>query len=489
MRLFLGRLLLAACAGALLQGCAEGPPRPPAFEHYAARARGLAEARAALDEEAPTEAPDPENVAGLVHTLASADGSMRELVLADIRSLGDGASAQLAVIAAATEGDPRERAAALELLGALDAPQASEHLVQLVEKSPESWVRAHAAWRLSSTSADWLVPRLLLRLKYEEDAETVIWIADALAAHGNYDGLAGLWRLSREAATEALRASARERLDAIAARAGLTSAEENWQLWNQGDPEGRLAQPAPSPRLVLAVWERIDQLSGEHFQLRGVDDARFVLARMGDWVTGPLCEALHDEDVYVRVHAAQCLERMGPRASAAGPTLLQALADPSLAPQAAASLGGIRYPDAQPTLVALLEEPTTSHELRVACAAALGPLGLAASIAPLERMVTDASEPADLRLAAAGALVDLGAGERGADYLLEVLADPDGDRPGAEVRLEAWLRSRDDEAARELLAAWEALDLPPGVIPTQEQAEARRAKRHELLAGAWSRLR
>jgi hypothetical protein len=78
----------------------------------------------------------------------------------------------------------------------------------------------------------------------------------------------------------------------------------------------------PSLRLRLDTWRWISQLSGEHFQLRGVDDARIVLSQLGSWATGPLTEALHDADVYVRVHVAQCIERMGPRGLAAGPELL-----------------------------------------------------------------------------------------------------------------------------------------------------------------------
>lgn len=475
-------------AGLLLPACSEAPVAPQAFEHYDALQRGLQRSRAAVEAEeranatAASEEVEAEHIGGLVNTLANSRGRMREMVLEEIATLGDAAIPELVVIAANDSREASERVAACELLGKLATPLAAEHLMQLCEKSPENWMRAQAAWRLSEVHADWLVPRLILRLKYETDPEAVLWLASTLAAYKNYNGLAVLWSFKNEGATEELRATASERLETLARDAGLESAEQHWQLWNVADPERLIYNEAPSARLQLRVWERISQLSGEHFQLRGVDDARFVLSRLGAWATEPLCEALHDNDVYVRVHAAQCLERMGPRATVAGPALVQALEDPSVAGQAAAALGHVAYPSAEPALRARLEDQSTPHELRVACAASLGNIGLSASVQPLETLMNATNEPLDLRQTAASALVRLGAGERAADFLVEALGNADADQPSAEEQLDKWLRSREDAAGLALLEAWDAImALPPGIIPTTAQAAERRELRRALL--------
>ena len=473
-------------------GCSEPATELPTFEHYPALSQALAEAEAAV-EAARSEAPaaaevEPEHVSGLVHMLANSSGRTRELPLEEIATLGDGAAPLLAVIAANTEHDGAERLAACELLAALGTPRATEHLLQLCEKAPEGWLRSQAAWRLAGVPHDWIVPRLAYRLKYELDEEAAIWVAHCLGAHGNYSGLEGLWSMSRGGGSEAVRAAAAERLAELAKAAGAASPEEHWELWTGTDPERRLWRAEPSPRLVRDVWRQIEQLSGEHFQLRGVDDARFILSRLGSWVTEPLSRALHDEDVYVRVHAAQCLERMGPRANRAGPVLVEALADPSVAASAAAALGRVAYPSAEPVLRRLLEDTGTDHELRVACAAALGRIGLSASIEALEGLA-NSSAPADLRQTSATSLVGLGVGDRAASFLLEALAPGSPDRPGAEAALGAWLAQLEDDAGREALQAWNALAPAAGAIPTRVEVEARLAARRHLLEARRGQLK
>lgn len=475
---------IAALLVTTLAACGEPVPELPTFDHRAALVEGLAAAEAAVEAlpapVGPTEEPDPEHIQGLVHMLANSSGRTRELPLEEIGTLGDPAAPQLAVIAANGEHDAAERLAACELLARLGTPRAVEHLLQLCEKSPEGWLRAQAAWRLGEVDADWVVPRLVYRLKYELDPEAAIWLASTLGRHGNHSGLEALWNLRNTGADDNLRTSAGERLAELAAQVGAASPEEHWELWTGTDPERRLWRGSPSPRLQLAVWREIEQLSGEHFQLRGVDDARFILSRLGSWVTEPLAEALHDEDVYVRVHVAQCLERMGPRANRAGPTLVEALADPTVAPAAAAALGAVAYPSAEPVLRRLVAEPSTDHELRVACAASVGRIGLSASVPALEAIVT-AEGPHDLRQACATALVTLGVGDRGAAFLLQSLRPGAPDRNGAEAALQRWLESLEGDVAREVLQEWRAPEPAPGSIPTVAEVERRLEIRVELL--------
>ncbi len=196
---------------------------------------------------------------------------------------------------------------------------------------------------------------------------------------------------------------------------------------------------------------------------------------------------MHDEDVYVRVHGSQCLERMGPRATSAGPTLVQGLSDPTLAPAAAAALGRVAYPSAEPTLRRLLEDATTNHELRVACASSLGLIGLSASVEALDRLLVSEA-PFDLRQRCAISLCQMGSSGDGARFLLDALADPQSDRFGAESALGTWLTSQEGVVAEEVKAAWQALEPAPNASTSSEEAEARITARAELLRARLEQL-
>ncbi|MDP6409066.1 MAG: HEAT repeat domain-containing protein [Planctomycetota bacterium] len=481
-RVLIGAPLLwvAACG-------VEGPAARA--DHRPVVAEALAELDALLAAEereppAPPAAVEPEHLSGLVRMLAYSSGRARELPLEEVRLMGAGATPLLAAIAAEAGRADEERAAACELLAVVGGDAALEQLLTLFERASEGWLRANAAYALERAGSDWVIPRVIARLKYEKHPEAIVWAASCLSSLGNHAGLEALWgvRNTAGAADPALLAAVDERLGALAAVVGVDQPDEHLRLWASGDPTGRLGAPVPSARLRRAAWERISQLSGEHFQLRGVDDARFVLARLGIWIVDPLCRALGDSDRYVRVHAAQCLERMGARAVSAGPALVRALGDPDLATEAAAALGSVAYPEAEPALRALLA-PRIGHERRVAAARSLGRLGLADSTVALEALIAP-PEPLDLRQAAATALVALGAGDRIATTLLALLEDEAADRALAEASVETWLASRPDAAARTLLERWRALAPPPGIIPRVEQVAERQAARSRLLAEA-----
>ena len=470
-----------------LAACSEPAQKLPPFLHDPAVSGALAQLESQIAEQEAKPAPaeqtlEAEQIGGLVHILANSTGRTRALPLEEIRIVGEAAIAPLVVIAARSDQNAAERLAAIELLAEVGGPRATEHLLQMCEKAPEDWIRRQAAWRLGSIGSDWVVPRLILRLKYELDHETALWIADTLAQYGNYSGQVALWNIRRNGNTEALRLAADEHLVSSAERAGARDADHLWELWFVADPDDLLLRADVSARLQREVWKRISSLSGEHFQLRGVDDGRFVLSQMGAWVTEPLSRALHDEDVYVRVHASQCLERMGPRAVRAGPTLVQGLGDPTLAPAAAAALGVIAYPSAEPVLRRLLLDAGTDYELRVACATALGRIGLSASLAALEQVLSS-EDPFDLRQRAAIALCELGsgAGEQGASFLLDALDDVRADRFGAEVALGKWLASLESIAAQEVRDAWDALATAQTGSTSSADAEARIAARGKLL--------
>jgi HEAT repeat protein len=479
-----GALLL----GMFLSACSESTPEAFSFAHSAVVKQTISRLQSSVDQDRITarpegadEAIEVEQVAGLVTMLAHSTLRERALPLEDIKNIGEGALPTLVVISARTDKSQAERMAAVEMMAEFASPKAIEHLLKICESAPEPWIRSQAAWRLGTIAADWAVPRMVYRLKYEVDHEAAIWLANSLAQCGNYGGQDALYTVRSQGTTQALRERASEQLRTIAQEAGLSDTQELWNLWTFGDPTGKLLRKQPSDRLQLEVWKLISDLSGEHFQLRGVDDSRFILSHLGAWVTGPLCEALHDDDVYVRVHAAQCLARMGARASGAGPTLVSALSDPSLAPAAAAALGEIAYPLAGPDLQALLLAPTSAHELRVACASALGRMGLSGSAQSLETVLANSEEPFDLRQRAAISLCEMNLGNNAAAFLLAAMADPRADRFGAEVALGNWLELLETSSGKEALSAWQDLQPELGLIVTSEDAEERISTREALL--------
>lgn len=466
-------LLLAACGGD-----GEAPPSSEPFD----LAPVVAPRVAALEAQAPPQGPAPaleqgdaEELEGLLEMATGDNPEFVDLAYAAIREdIGPRAIGHLVGIALDSERDWPPRSAAVAFLAVLDDDRATAQLLDILEGAPEAWLRQHAAWRMVHTSADWAVPRLLKRLKYEQDPETFVWLAVALARFGNYSGLDALRDLAGR--DTALANQARSQLDDLAASVQL-SPEELYRRWNSIDAS-TLPQPAPSSALRREVWRLVAAMNDDTIQLRGVDDARFVLCRLGPWAAVELADALADEDFHVRLHTAQVLERMGPRAVGAGPMLLRALNEPLLAPSVAEALGRVGYPGARPAL----EEragAATSHELRVAAVRALGRLGLPESL-PIVHAAFAPAEPGDLRMAAATALVLLGQGDAAAAWLAAELVG-ELDAPAAELALETWLVLGAEQARTgfaEALDAWRAVRAaPPGVTPSLEQVAGRRAER------------
>ncbi len=469
-------------------GCAE-PQAPPAPRHRAVVApaiheleRELAAERAAGAADAGPATLEPDHARGLIEMLARAGPRERELPLEEVGLAGEAAVGPLLELLRADSLGAPERAAAVELLARAGGERAARFLLELASSAPEAWLRSHAAWQLGASGVDALLPDFVLRLKYETDPEVRVWLCRGLARLGSLAGVPLLRELRDDPGTpEAARSLAGAELERLAHELGFGDGEALHQVRELADLDARLPRVEPSPALRLETWRRIAMLSGEHFQLRGVDDARYVLARLEGWAVPLLAAALEEDDVWLRVHVAQCLERMGPRAVEAGPALLAALADPSLAPQAARALGELAWSPAAAALLPHLRAEG-DHELRVASARALGRLAAGPARTRLEQLVTDAGEPVDLRQAAAEALVEMGVGEGAVPFLLRCLTDPAADRDAAEGALGQWLAARSDDAARAAHATWIELgrsDTYPA--PTRAEVEARLRGRIELL--------
>ena len=414
------------------------------------------------------------DVEGLAVLVAS-DPSMLEIAHDDVARIGSGAWSVLEEIARAGDRSDAERTAAVDVL-ACGEPGAAEALARLLVDVEPAWVRARAAYHLSVGGPDHLIPQLLLRLRYETDHESVVWIACALARHGNLAGLDGLMAVASDAASSAQPVAARE-LARLVAERGLADATELWDSWRRSATERGFPTEPRSDALRLTIVKWIARFS--EFQLRGVDDARFLFERMDATAAEELAKALHDDDVYVRVHAAQSLQRMGRRAQAAGSALIEALAEPELAPHAAEALGHIGFADAEPALVDRLGEETPLG-LRLACARALGHVeSMGASRAEEVLGPLLDAEPIELAQAAAESLLRRDPAR--SEVALRVAAfteDPRVDPGSSERTLREWLA---DTGATEALARWDELAAPAKRAESREETRARRASRGALI--------
>ncbi len=484
LSLRLARLALVGLVPALASCVGETPPAPnaPPALGPVARTRSAALSAAAPAPLAPAAAAEGAEATRAMLETRVHGGQFRDLVFEDLAGLGEAAIVPLAAHAL----DPRLaadlRAAAVELLGALRTPAAAERLLGLAKDSPEAWLRAHAAWRLAACGSDHVVPGLVLRLKYERDPDAFLWVASTLGRLGCLAGLGGLMELAaREDARAALAAA---ELAAVVEPLGM-EAEQALALWSGVDAEA-LPLPPPSDAQLREVWDLVLDLSGDTFQLRPVDDARYVLSRLGPWCAREVASALVDEDPWLRLHCAQVLETMGPRARVVEAQLLHALAEPGVAPAAAEALGRVGGPAAVAALLACTgsERP---HELRVGAVRALGTLGLSEAAAPVRALFESLGAPTapqDLRMAAATALVGLGEGDAAAAWLTERLGSA-ADASEAEVALGAWLRAgaaKTRVGFEEALRTWDGHADPPGALPNTERAIARRRSRAASLA-------
>ncbi|MCA8978717.1 MAG: HEAT repeat domain-containing protein [Planctomycetes bacterium] len=484
------RVLVALLLGLAACGDSEpiAPPTAPAPMHSPVVAQAIAEWTARVPEEPAPEEADPELVDGLVQFLVGADARSHDLPLEEIRGVGDGALPALVHTALDHERPVEQRTAAIELIAAIGTRAAGLQLVELCASTNPSWIRAHAAWRLSELdpAIDVVVPGLLLRLRSEIDHEAAIYVAAALASRRNFAGVEMLSRLASEDPDEGARTRAAGQLAAIVEQEGAADARALIDQWDARAPGFRHGEPSDALRLL--AWQWIQTLSGDTFQLRPVDDARFLLMRLGPWIVEPLATALDDVDPYVRLHSAQCLERMGAVARPAVPALTKALDDPRLAPQAAMSLGAIGGPGVRESLSrAAAQGP---NELRVAAARGLGVLGDDAVVTLLTQIFEDDSEPIDLRQAAAESVLKLRPGGVGSaqKFLVACLTDPAADVGGAERALDAWLGADGGSGVdAETLDAWKAAAKSEGAIPTPAESRARRATRADVLRSGLAR--
>ncbi|MHC4378072.1 MAG: HEAT repeat domain-containing protein, partial [Planctomycetota bacterium] len=339
-----------------------------------------------------------------------------------------------------------------EALSTVEHDAAGAHLVGLMKLGHQPWIRAHCAWRLGQRAEQHRVPDLVLQLRYEKDHETAIWIAWALAQNHCYAGLDALYNVSANSASP-FAAQAQGFLGEIAASLELPDTAALHRAWFNGDQEGVLPEVFLEPRTKAVLWRWIERLNS--FQLRPVDDTRFIFERCWAPAAELLAEALFDESRYVRLHVAQCLQRMGPRAARARLPLERALAIADTAPWAAEALGSLGDPSVRPLLEDRLG-PEHSPELRVSAARGLAYLALPESLGALREAL--GQEPfEELEQGLLEALVYVGAGDEIADRLLGFLdrdwIEPATTERALEYLIESWV-AEERPGSAELHSAW-----------------------------------
>lgn len=499
--------------------CAQEAPEPGArATETEALTGGLVAGRiAALERELAAEqgpavanVPDlEERMQGLVATLASevspaGDTPLREAALQEVTEIGDAAVPYLEARMWAPETGVKENISCADALARIGSVRAAEALLRRAEQERDPdpqregqllWARQQALYRLGSVGQDWVVPRLLVRLVREPSEEALLWVAKSLGQYENLAGIDTLRHLAKNAEFPGVQKEALTIIGELAKERRLGDVTHLALLWRGETPPGMEArpEPEPSPRLQLEVWRMIASLA--EWQLRGVDEARFALGNMNAWAAGPLAEALGDENRYVRLHAAQALERMGPRGRAAGPALVRALDDNLLAAQAAAALGALEHVAAIEPL-AQRARSAKDLELRVAATRALGILeGLTGPRSrELYAELFGAQQPLELRVAAAEALVrtapvdDPESVSAEVDFLLAQLRASDVDPIGPERALERWIVRMAEAgrpAADELWKEWRRLEelrpSPGEPSRQQERLEARATMLEQAL--------
>ncbi|MGQ0553474.1 MAG: HEAT repeat domain-containing protein [Planctomycetota bacterium] len=151
------------------------------------------------------------------------------------------------------------------------------------------------------------------------------------------------------------------------------------------------AAPLRDARHVARVRLLVAYLDA--YQLRQIDDARFILSNQGPGALPYLREGLASRNDYLRLHGLEILERMTAyadsklRVQIAGAAAPLLLADPvsGVAAQAASVIGAAGVAD---QLIVALEQRAEA-DVRVAIVAALGRSGRPEALPPLRRLLEE----------------------------------------------------------------------------------------------------
>jgi HEAT repeat protein len=357
----------------------------------------------------------------------------RNAELIEIAFLPEAADARTRAMAQRSLRDEREIGYALE--------------AGLAHASPA--VRSQCAWHLGELTFTPSIPTLLVRLRQDEnDGNVTPWLVGALVRLGCLGALdkllaalvyeptsATAGRVGLEVLTHCGQTLAPDSSYA-AIQAAISALHEDWLGTGTPPPNAPgifVGELDPSLRHRLRAW--MIGLAGQ--DLRPVDNARFIFARIGRMGLPMVRELLHAKEDYVRRYGVEICDALGVVAAELGDDLHALLADPFTAALAARALGAVGHRPALPHLLARLHDP--SPESKVGAIDGLGLLGDAAALAPLQQSLTNEGEPMDVRVHAAWALAMLSPGDR---FLRERRARGDYHRPTVDALLDSLDRAR-----------------------------------------------
>jgi HEAT repeat protein len=296
-------------------------------------------------------------------------------------------------------------------------------------------VRRRAAWLCGESKQTVLQLPLLLRLKYEADADTVLWVADALQKLGNDTGLA--WLDAGIARADTAEAAGQLAIGALRARSVELDEQPTWEAirghlqrlhaqWLQrGTPSLPDLHAPDAAQLEARLAAHL--ITPEGWQLRPVDDARWVMRLAGVLAVPMLSRALATDQHYIRTMPLQVLAELGPVAIGAADAILPLLADPMTGAYAVRALGAIGARQHLPFVRPLLEHQDS--ELRTAAAIALGNLRDEPSKPALRTKLQASGETMDVRVGAAFALRCFGTDAEAEAFLAERASKGDYHEP------------------------------------------------------------
>lgn len=319
--------------------------------------------------------------------------------------------AELAELAAlAFGGEASDRRLASRSHAALRDDPAARWGLEIAIRHDDVAIRRGALALLAEQPRQASWPDLLMRLKYELQPFARLDVLRALALHGNAAGLAELAAsFQRSDLADQAGAYAIEILQKCGRDPGTAP---SWEQLGQGLLElarewtdtGRAAalpQPTPEPELLRARLARhLAALNG--FQLRPVDDARFVVSRSGGLGLELVAPCVLAQEALLRSHSLEICQQLGVVAAPLTEAVLSLLGDPLTRAEAVRTLGRLRATQAAPRIRAWLDHPAL--EVRCAAAGALGPLGDRSAIGVLRGLMDDGKQPMDLRVQAAFSL-------------------------------------------------------------------------------------
>ncbi len=314
--------------------------------------------------------------------------------------------------------DPENRYRLLTALARVNGPDAAPVLCRLLRDELVE-TSALAAELLGTAEAPWVLPRLLKTFgKWDNNRSilTRVMAIEAATRYRVYSGIPHLLALLAE--NTALEVPDTERnwerttrmawfkdeiervlikvsgedfgFDAGQGEAAMRESVGRWLAWWDAHEEEFLSGERTSESTAdPALREQIDRLLSVGFtayQLRNVDNARWLLEHLGPLAVPQLIGALDHAELFIRVHAAEVLGRIGDR-RARDPFVrrLGIEKEPPARAQVAAALGAVGTASEVPLLTKMAEDDSETLTVRVAALHSLGAIGDLSSDAPIAR--------------------------------------------------------------------------------------------------------